>query len=101
MFLLFEGGKENIVIVQKKISTNKNVFFSPLKKAKEIQSHLAWADFKIKVKQIAHSTLRFDQWIPQISKIFPQLFFYSDQHAFWNFIENKNDENSIMKSYKN
>ena len=24
-----------------------------------------------------------------------------DQHAFWNFIENKNDENSIMKSHKN
>ena len=24
-----------------------------------------------------------------------------DQHAFWNFIENKNDENSIMKSDKN
>ena len=23
------------------------------------------------------------------------------QHAFWNFIENKNDENSIMKSDKN
>jgi hypothetical protein len=23
------------------------------------------------------------------------------QHAFWNFIENKNDENSIMKSHKN
>ena len=26
---------------------------------------------------------------------------YSDNHAFWNFIENKNDENSIMKSDKN
>ena len=38
-------------------------------------SYLAWADFKIKVKQTAH--------------------------AFWNFIKNKNDKNSIMKSHKN
>ena len=27
-----------------------------------------------------------------------QLFLCSDRHAFWNSIENKNDENSIMKS---
>ena len=33
--------------------------------------------------------------------MFNQLFLYSDQHAFWNFIENKNDQNSIMKSDKN
>ena len=69
-------------------------------------THLAWADFEIKVKRIAHSTVRFDQWKPLISKteslkIFLQLFLYSDQHVFWNFIENKNDENSIMKSDKN
>ena len=32
-------------------------------------SHLAWADFKIKVKQIAHSTVHFDQWNPLISKM--------------------------------
>ena len=32
-------------------------------------SHLAWADFEIKVKQIAHSTLRFDQWNLLISKM--------------------------------
>ena len=65
--------------------------------------HLAWADFKIKVKQIAHSTLRFDQWNPLISKmkIFTGLFFYSDQHAFWNFIENKNDKKSIIENHKN
>ena len=25
-------------------------------------AHLAWADFKIKVKRIAHSTVHFDQW---------------------------------------
>ena len=31
-------------------------------------AHLAWVDFEIKVKQIAHSTLRFDQWNPLISK---------------------------------
>ena len=31
----------------------------------------------------------------------PQLFLYGDNHAFWNFIENKNDKNSIMKSDKN
>ena len=31
----------------------------------------------------------------------PPVFLYSDQHAFWNFIENKNDKNSIMKSDKN
>ena len=69
-------------------------------------THLAWADFKIKVKQIAHSTLRFDQWNPLISKmqslkIFTGLFLYSDQHAFWNFIQNRSDENSIVKSHKN
>ena len=29
-------------------------------------SHLAWADFKIKVKQIAQSTVNFDQWNPLI-----------------------------------
>ena len=70
-----------------------------------VLTHLAWADFKIKVKQIVHYTVHFDQWNPLISKmwllkIFPQLFLYSDQHAFWNFIENKNDENYIMKSDK-
>ena len=32
-------------------------------------SHLAWADFKIKVKQIEESTLRFDQWNPLISEM--------------------------------
>ncbi len=32
-------------------------------------SHLAWADFEIKVKRIAHSTLRFDQWNLLISKM--------------------------------
>ena len=37
--------------------------------------HLAWADFMIKVKQIAHSTV--------ILENIPQLYFYSDQHAFW------------------
>ena len=68
-------------------------------------THLAWADFKIKVKPISHSTVHFDQWNPlmskiQLLKIFPLLFRYSDQHAFWNFIENKNDENFIMKSHK-
>ena len=31
--------------------------------------HLAWADFKIKVKQIAYSTMHFDQWNPLISKM--------------------------------
>ena len=31
--------------------------------------HLAWADFKIKVKQIAHSTVHFDQWNLLISKM--------------------------------
>ena len=62
--------------------------------ADQLTLYLAWADFKIKVKQIVHSTLCFDQWNPLISKmwslkIFPQLFLYSDQHAFWNSIENK------------
>ena len=33
------------------------------------QPRLAWVDFKIKVKQIEHSTLRFHQWNPLISKI--------------------------------
>ena len=32
-----------------------------------------------------------------IAENIPQLFFYSEQHSFWNFIENKNEENSIMK----
>ena len=32
-------------------------------------SHLAWADFKIKVKRIAHSIVHFDQWSPLISKM--------------------------------
>ena len=32
-------------------------------------THLAWADFKIKVKRIAHSTVHFDQWNPLISKM--------------------------------
>ena len=32
-------------------------------------THLAWADFEIKIKWIAHSTLRFDQWNPLISKM--------------------------------
>ena len=32
-------------------------------------AHLARADFKIKVKQIAHSTVHFDQWNPLISKM--------------------------------
>ena len=32
-------------------------------------SHLAWADFKIKVKQIAHSIVHFDQWNKLISKM--------------------------------
>ena len=32
-------------------------------------AHLAWADFEIKVKQIAHSILRFDQWNSLISKM--------------------------------
>ena len=27
-----------------------------------ILAHMAWADFKIKVKQIAHYTLYFGQW---------------------------------------
>ena len=31
-----------------------------------IGPHLAWADVKIKVKKIVHSTLRFDQWNPLI-----------------------------------
>ena len=31
--------------------------------------HLAWADFKIKVKQITHSTVHFDWWNPLISKM--------------------------------
>ena len=31
-------------------------------------THLVWADFKIKVKQIAHSTMHFDQWNPLISE---------------------------------
>ena len=30
----------------------------------------------------------------------PQLFRYSDQHVFWNLIENKSDKNSKMKSHK-
>ena len=34
-----------------------------------IISHLAWADFKIKVKQKVHSKLQFDQWKPLISKM--------------------------------
>ena len=34
-------------------------------------------------------------------EIFTGHFIYSDNHAFWNFIENKNDKNSIMKSDKN
>ena len=32
-------------------------------------SHLAWADFRIKVKQIAHSIVQFDQWNKLISKM--------------------------------
>ena len=31
--------------------------------------HLAWADFKIKVKRIAHSIVHFDQWNKLISKM--------------------------------
>ena len=49
--------------------------------------HLAWADFKIKFKQIMHSRVHFDQWNLLVSKmlslkIFAGLFLYSDQHAF-------------------
>ena len=36
----------------------------------------------------------------KLLKIFPQLFLYNDNHAFWNSIENGNDENYIMKSDK-
>ena len=32
-------------------------------------THLAWPDFKIKVKQIAHSIVHFDQWNKLISKM--------------------------------
>ena len=32
-------------------------------------SHLAWADFRIKVKRIAHSIVHFDQWNKLISKM--------------------------------
>ena len=31
--------------------------------------HLAWVDFKIKVKRIAHSIVHFDQWKKLISKM--------------------------------
>ena len=34
-----------------------------------MKTHLAWADFEIKVKQIALSTVHFDQWKPLISKM--------------------------------
>ena len=68
-------------------------------------AHLAWADFKIKFKQIMHSRVHFDQWNLLVSKmlslkIFAGFFLYSDQHAR-NFIKNKNDEKSIIKSLKN
>ena len=33
------------------------------------RSHLAWADFEIKVKRIAHSIVHFDQWNKLISKM--------------------------------
>jgi hypothetical protein len=42
--------------------SGKSFVFSPTSKA-----HLA--DFKIKVKQIAHSRVHFDQWNPLISKM--------------------------------
>ena len=32
-------------------------------------THLAWADFRIKVKRIAHSIVHFDQWNKLISKM--------------------------------
>ena len=32
-------------------------------------SHLAWADFRIKVKRIEHSIVHFDQWNKLISKM--------------------------------
>ena len=34
-----------------------------------LHSHLAWVDFRIKVKQIAHSIVHFDQWNKLISKM--------------------------------
>ena len=69
-------------------------------------SHLAWAGFEIKVKQIAHSTLHFDQWNTLISKmwslkIFTRLFLYSDQHVFWNFIETKMTKILLWRVIKN
>ena len=33
------------------------------------KAHLAWADFEIKVKRIAHSIVHFDQWNKLISKM--------------------------------
>ena len=36
-----------------------------------------------------------------IAENIPQLFFYSEQHSFWNFIENKNDENYTVIKDKN
>ena len=68
--------------------------------------HLAWADFKIKAKQIAHSTVHFNQWNPLISKmlslkIFTGLFVRTPRSPRSNDLETQNNENSIMKSDKN
>ena len=47
-------------MLSKQAYTNRKRFDNP---------HLACADFKIKVKQIAHSTVHFDWWNPLISKM--------------------------------
>ena len=62
--------------------------------------HLAWVDFKIKVKQIAHFTVYFDQWNPLISNVIMENIhwaLFKDAEV----TETQNDGNSIMTSDKN
>ena len=56
----------------------------------ESPPRLAWADFKIKVKQIAHSTVYFDQWNPPKPKFQNcQVFMTFHDRIFIVFVYNK------------
>ena len=55
-----------------KTTQNQSVYHTKIPKSTFeffCKPHLAWADFRIKVKRIAHSIVHFDQWNKLISKM--------------------------------
>ena len=105
-----EGFEQHFSIISKFVCygfyVKKNVVFTLISFAVLKWAHLAWAEFRIKVKRIAHSIVHFDQWNKLISKmeslkIFTGLFSRTPRLPRSNDLGIQNDENSIMKSYKN